>query len=177
VAVAAGQSLCLAPWSASTRAPAAPTLALVAAVALHEAVAPYAGARRSNGPTTSLVNGAKLAGILLERQGDAVMIGFGVNLAHHPEDLDRPQPAWRAGSRPRPCSPARRRFETWLDRWRARAGAGPRRLARRRPSGRHPLASGEREGTFDGLDETGALRLRLADGASRSYMPATFFLI
>jgi len=41
-------------------------------------------------PNDVLVEGAKLAGILLERVDDAVVIGVGVNLANHPETVDRP---------------------------------------------------------------------------------------
>ena len=58
------------------------------------------------------------------------------------------------------------------------ARAGPRRLARRRPPARHrscPPAA--REGAFDGLDETGALRLRLADGTLRVIHAGDVFLI
>ncbi len=49
--------------------PPAPTLALVAAVALHEAVALYAPGVRIKWPNDLLFDGAKLAGILLERAG------------------------------------------------------------------------------------------------------------
>ena len=72
--------------------PPAPTLALVAAVALHQVAALFApGASIAiKWPNDLMAGGAKLSGILLERSDDAVIIGFGVNLAHHPEDLERP---------------------------------------------------------------------------------------
>ena len=35
-------------------------------------------------PNDLLVDGAKLAGILLEREGEAVIVGIGVNLASAP---------------------------------------------------------------------------------------------
>ena len=65
--------------------PDAATLALVAAVALYDTVVLWADAAaiRLKWPNDLLVAGAKLSGILLERTGDAVVIGFGVNLAHH----------------------------------------------------------------------------------------------
>ena len=66
------------------RHPPPPTLALVAAVALHEAVSRHTTRARIKWPNDIIINRAKLAGILLERQADAVVIGFGVNLAHHP---------------------------------------------------------------------------------------------
>lgn len=159
--------------------PPPPTLALVAAVALHEAVSRYTAYARIKWPNDITINRAKLAGILLERQGDAVVIGFGVNLAHHPEDLDRP--AASLGARVAPEALLRRLaacFEGWLERWRTE-GLAPVRvawLAAAHPLGT-PLASGGAEGVFDGLDETGALRLRLADGALRIVHAGDVFLI
>jgi len=159
--------------------PPPPSLALVAAVALHEAVSRHTGRARIKWPNDIIVNRAKLAGILLERQGDAVVIGFGVNLAHHPEDLDRP--AASLGARVAPEVLLRRlaaSFESWLERWRSE-GLAPVRaawLAAAHPPGT-PLASGGAEGVFDGLDETGALRLRLADGAIRIVHAGDVFLI
>ena len=40
-------------------------------------------------PNDLLLDGAKLAGILLERQGDRVIAGFGVNLAVAPDVSER----------------------------------------------------------------------------------------
>jgi BirA family biotin operon repressor/biotin-[acetyl-CoA-carboxylase] ligase len=159
--------------------PPAPTLALVAAVALHDTIAPHAPAARIKWPNDLLVDGAKLAGILLERQSNAVIIGFGVNLASRPAGLDRaatcldplvPAPAFlerlAAG------------FSAWLARWRAE-GLAPVRaawLAAAHPPGT-ALAAGDARGAFDGLDETGALRLRLADGSLRVIHAGDVFLI
>ncbi len=36
-------------------------------------------------PNDMLVGRAKLAGILLEREGDAIIVGIGVNIAVHPD--------------------------------------------------------------------------------------------
>jgi BirA family biotin operon repressor/biotin-[acetyl-CoA-carboxylase] ligase len=159
--------------------PPPPTLALVAAVALHEAVSRYTSRALIKWPNDIIINRAKLAGILLERQADAVVIGFGVNLAHHPEDLDRP--AASLGARVAPEALLRRLaacFEIWLERWKLE-GLAPVRaawLAAAHPLGT-PLVSGGTEGMFDGLDETGALRLRLADGAIRVVHAGDVFLI
>lgn len=159
--------------------PPAPTLALVAALALYETVAPHAPDAQIKWPNDLLLDGAKLAGILLERHGDAVVIGFGANLAHHPTDLDRP-----AASLDPPVSPdaflkrLAAGFAAWLARWRSE-GLAPVRaawLAAAHPIGTALLA-GDAEGAFDGLDESGALRLRLADGALRVIHAGDVFLI
>lgn len=159
--------------------PPAPTLALVAAVALHEAAVRHEPRARIKWPNDLLVEGAKLAGILLERQGDAVVIGFGVNLAHKPADLDRPAASLDP---PVPAAAFLERlaagFAAWLARWRA-GGLAPVRaawLAAAHPVGT-ALAAGDARGAFDGLDETGALRLRLADGSLRVIHAGDVFLI
>ena len=70
------------------------TLPFVAALALHAAIAGLDGMARHDlrlkWPNDLLLNGAKVSGILLEvdhlQDGHAaVAIGFGVNLAHHPD--------------------------------------------------------------------------------------------
>lgn len=163
--------------------PPAPTLALVAAVALHEPVAIYAPATLIKWPNDLMFGGAKLAGMLLERRGDAVVIGFGVNLAYHPQGLDRPATslAALAGIAPEPGPFAEilaRSFSRWLDRWR-REGLAPVRAAWLRaahPPGT-PLATAAGEGLFDGLDETGALRLRIADGSVRLVHAGDVFML
>jgi len=155
--------------------PPAPTLALVAAVALHEAVRRHAPAARIKWPNDLLVEGAKLAGILLERQGEAVIVGFGVNLANPPEG------AAGLGAAVSPDGLAKRLaacFEAWLERWRGE-GLAPVRaawLAAAHPIGT-ALVTGEARGLFDGLDESGALRLRLAGGGLRIVHAGDVFLI
>ena len=159
--------------------PPAPTLALVAAVALHEAVRPYAPNVLIKWPNDLLVDGAKLAGILLEREGEAVIAGFGVNLANHPHDLDRPADDLAGQVAPATFLAAFAPiFAAWLSRWRDE-GLVPVRaawLAAAHPVGT-PLTSGEVSGRFDGLDETGALRLRLEDGSLRVVHAGDVFLL
>ena len=159
--------------------PPAPTLALVAAVALHDVAARHAPAARIKWPNDLLVGGAKLAGILLERQSNAVIIGFGVNLASRPAGLDRaaacldpPVPA------PAFLEDLAVAFAAWLERWRGE-GLAPVRaawLAAAHPVGA-ALSAGDARGVFDGLDESGALRLRLADGSLRVIHAGDVFLI
>ncbi len=135
--------------------PPAPTLALVAAVALHEAVRVFrspvgAGDLLIKWPNDLLLGGAKLSGILLERSGDAVVIGFGVNLAHHPDDLDRAATSLAAcighRARPRhlPRGARRQRSRAGLAAGGARAShrsAPPGLPARTRSAPRSPSAS------------------------------------
>lgn len=72
--------------------PPAHTLSLVAGVATYAAVeasAPELSGTFLKWPNDLLVRGAKLAGILLERSGEAVVLGVGVNLANAPKLPDR----------------------------------------------------------------------------------------
>jgi BirA family biotin operon repressor/biotin-[acetyl-CoA-carboxylase] ligase len=158
-------------------------LALVAAVALQEIVAIHAPEVRIKWPNDLVVDGAKLAGILLERQGDAVIVGFGVNLAHHPDGLARPATslAALAGTAPSPGDFAAllaRNVSRWLDRWRKEGVAAVRTawLASAHPPGT-PLTTPEGEGLFDGLDDSGALRLLLPGGGVRVIHAGDVFLI
>jgi BirA family biotin operon repressor/biotin-[acetyl-CoA-carboxylase] ligase len=163
--------------------PAAATLALAAAVALHEVASFHAGGIDIKWPNDLLASGAKLAGILLEREGEAVVIGFGVNLAEHPDLADRPSTSLAAltGTAPDPAAfleMLAESFARWLLRWR-RDGIAP--IRRRWLEAAHPigtaLATSDGNGLFDGLDETGALRLRLADGSVRIIHAGDVFLI
>jgi BirA family biotin operon repressor/biotin-[acetyl-CoA-carboxylase] ligase len=164
---------------------------LAAAVALGEVAALHvAGAAklRIKWPNDLLAGDAKLAGILLERVGEAVIIGFGVNLADHPAVPGRPATSFRAisGSAPDPgifLDHLADAFARWLGRWRGE-GLAPIRaqwLAQAHPPGT-ALSAGTAGGTridglFDGLDENGALRLRLADGSSHVIHAGDVFLI
>ena len=136
-------------------------------------VAIYAPATQIKWPNDLLFGGAKLAGILLERQDEAVVVGFGVNLARHPEALDRPATSLAAlsGMAPEPgplLEILARNFSRWLARWR-QEGPAPvlsAWLEAAHPIGT-PLSTSLGEGLFDGINEAGALRLRLADGSCR----------
>jgi BirA family biotin operon repressor/biotin-[acetyl-CoA-carboxylase] ligase len=157
----------------------------VAAVALHEVAHAYAPDRgcRIKWPNDVLVDGAKLAGILLERADEAVVIGFGVNLAEHPKDLDRPVTSLSAtlGTAPKPqafLETLSESFARWLARWRSE-GVSP--IRNRWLLAAHPvgtaLSTSEGEGLFDGLTEGGSLRLRLADGSARVIHAGDVFLL
>ncbi|HEU0097196.1 MAG TPA: biotin--[acetyl-CoA-carboxylase] ligase [Allosphingosinicella sp.] len=170
--------------------PPAPTLALVAAVALHETASDFVAGGipiEIKWPNDLLVAGAKLSGILLERIGDAVVVGFGVNLSDRPAETARPAiHLGMLGGAPDPgrfLDALAASFARWVARWRDE-GLGPVRerwLAAAHPPGTalstHTAGGARVEGVFDGLDETGALRLRLADGTARLIHAGDVFLI
>ena len=160
------------------------TLALVAAVALEELASVYAGAGRLQlkWPNDLMAEAAKLAGILLERAGDAVVIGFGLNLAHHPENLERPTASFASLGLAVPDAGGfvidlADTLARWIARWRGE-GLAPVRarwLERAHPIGSALSANGV-EGLFEGLDAQGALLLRRADGAIDTIRAGDVFL-
>jgi BirA family biotin operon repressor/biotin-[acetyl-CoA-carboxylase] ligase len=170
--------------------PPAPTLALVAAVALHEVACAFApdASILIKWPNDLLAGGAKLSGILLERIGDAVVIGLGVNLAEHPDATERPATSLRVltGRAPEPeafIEALAAALARWIERWR-REGLAPIRaawLAAAHPPGTplstHTASGAWVEGLFEGLDEGGALRLRLADGSVHVVHAGDVFLV
>ncbi|HSG32917.1 MAG TPA: biotin--[acetyl-CoA-carboxylase] ligase [Sphingomonadaceae bacterium] len=158
----------------------APGLALAAGLAVYETVLPRLntpGELKLKWPNDLLLTGAKLAGILMEREADAVVIGVGVNLAHAPRVPGRatvslsefgPPP-----DRDQFAHDLALQFEREVADWR-RYGIDsiiPRWLAAAHANGAAISVTegdGSRiEGTFAGLEGDGALRLRLADGTMR----------
>lgn len=154
-------------------------LALVAANAVHAVVAPLcSGQAQIKWPNDILVDGAKIAGILLERVGDAIVIGIGINVTGHPTGLDRPVTSLSAqGSEVGAAALLDRLahiFAHWLGIWRAQ-GLEPVRahwLLNAHAAGaplRVNLPDGEVvDGRFDTLDAEGMLILRLANGERRA---------
>jgi BirA family transcriptional regulator, biotin operon repressor / biotin---[acetyl-CoA-carboxylase] ligase len=157
------------------------TLALLAGVALHEVVGelvPPPAKVQLKWPNDLMVGGAKMAGILLEGTGDAVVLGIGVNLAQAPELPDRETIAMaQFGPAPDRDTFAERLAAQWkadLERWRT-YGLAP--LVNRWEAAAHPKGTrlaaeiageGRIAGTFDGLTEEGAARLRLDNGEVRA---------
>lgn len=164
------------------------SLALVCAVALAETIATLGcPAVTIKWPNDLLLDGAKLAGILLERHGDAIVAGFGVNLSSHPSVEGR-QTASLAGrlwvhSAAELYEHLVADFARWLAIWR-RDGLPPvvaRWEEQAHPRGT-PLAANLSDGSsvpgaFDGVAADGALRLRLADGSTRVIHAADVFLV
>ena len=153
--------------------PAAPSLSLAAGLALIEAV-DVAVPNQSlmlKWPNDLMLSNAKLAGILLERSGDRVVVGFGINLASAPNLEGRDAAALNGALSPQAFAPLLAgSFARMLPLWRnsepeAFASAW---LARAHPVGTHlTVHSGRDEkvsGTFDGIEPDGALRLRREGG-------------
>lgn len=160
-----------------------PLIGFVAGVALVEAIAalsPDLATRVAlKWPNDALLDGAKLAGILLEGELDpagrpGVVIGMGVNVAHAPQGLDQAATflAQSAGwiTRDSLFDALQRTFAEALSIFDEGRGFGlirQRWLASSLPMGqrlRVKLPDGAREGTFSGLDAHGALRLETNSG-------------
>lgn len=170
--------------------PSAPTLALVAAISVYEALKIYGAPQlmRIKWPNDLLIDGAKIAGILLESLSNAVVVGIGVNLETLPSELGRPATSLVALGIA-PPTPATfvetlgEILEAWVSRWRAAGLSGIRAawLERAHPVGTAlsvAMPDGTRlKGLFDGLTEDCALRLRLADGSTRVIHAGDVFLI
>jgi BirA family biotin operon repressor/biotin-[acetyl-CoA-carboxylase] ligase len=139
-------------------------------------------------PNDLLINTAKLAGILLEREGDAVVLGVGLNLSHHPDLPDRPATSLAAQGMtpPTPAEAIVALAECtthWLDVWRTQGlpTITAAWMARAHVIGT-PLFvdTGHNEhlyGSFAGLTTTGALILRLADGTESVIHAGDVFLV
>jgi BirA family biotin operon repressor/biotin-[acetyl-CoA-carboxylase] ligase len=154
--------------------PAPSMLSLIAGLALIEAVTRVAPDRPFvlKWPNDLLLDSAKLAGILIERSGNRVVVGIGVNLAGAPRIAGRKTAALSGEASPDQFAPiVAERFAIWLDAWRITRGQGvvDAWLARAHPVGSalsvHSGPGQRIDGTFDGLDPDGALRLRVAGGA------------
>jgi BirA family biotin operon repressor/biotin-[acetyl-CoA-carboxylase] ligase len=155
--------------------PQAPALALAAGLALIEAVEIAApGAPVSlKWPNDLMLGDAKLAGILLERSGDRVVAGFGVNLAGAPAISGRKTAALRplAEIAAQAFAPLLAgKFAQLVAAWRSADPLqfGQAWLARAHPIGtRLDVHSGPGErisGVFEGVEADGAMLLRRDDG-------------
>ena len=152
--------------------PSAASLSLAAGLALIEAadlVAPQQ-ALTLKWPNDLMIGTAKLAGILLERSGDRVVAGFGVNLATAPNIAGRETASLDGAIVPQAFAPLLAgSFARMLGLWRS---SNPEAFARAWLARAHPIgtellvhsAPGQTiEGTFDGIEPDGALRLRAGD--------------
>jgi BirA family transcriptional regulator, biotin operon repressor / biotin---[acetyl-CoA-carboxylase] ligase len=170
--------------------PPAATLGFVAALALDKILSIYApdAAFQIKWPNDVLAGGAKLSGILLERAGDAVIVGIGVNLASHPKIVGRltTSIAELTGTAPDPATfldYLAEAFGEIVAQWRTE-GLGP--ILSRWQERAHPVGAPlsvslpdgtSLEGVYEGLDPNGALKLRLADGDVRAIHAGDVFLV
>lgn len=154
--------------------PPAPTLSLTAGLALSEAidVAVPGQPVMLKWPNDVMLCGKKLSGILLERSGDRVAIGFGVNLAAAPDLSDRAAASLDGAILPQAFAPLlAASFGRMLALWRHCEPAALARawLERAHPIGAnlkvHSSADEKVSGRFDGIELDGALRLRREDGS------------
>ncbi|MGP1395844.1 MAG: biotin--[acetyl-CoA-carboxylase] ligase [Inquilinaceae bacterium] len=171
---------------------AAGQLSFVVAVAMAEALTRLAPDLpvRLKWPNDLLIGDAKLAGILLESAlapdggVDWVVAGVGVNIAHHPDDVERPAVSLAAAGRDLTVDALLTAYlaalDTWLTRWRDE-GFGPIRAAwldRAAGVGQPILVrldTETRAGRFDGIDRNGALILGLADGSRQHIVAGDVF--
>jgi BirA family transcriptional regulator, biotin operon repressor / biotin---[acetyl-CoA-carboxylase] ligase len=158
-------------------APAAAQLAFAAGLAVGETVAACASNAQMTlkWPNDVLLDGKKAAGILLEALGeDALAIGIGINLAHHPTDTEFPAISMTAlaGSVPDWDGALQRlagAMAAWYEVWRGQGFAPVRTAWLARAAGlgrpiRARLEGSEMQGVFENLDEDGALLLRQETG-------------
>jgi len=153
-------------------------LGLLIGLALCEAIhglAPQAGALLK-WPNDIMAGQAKLAGILLERVADAIIVGVGVNVRSAPGVEGRATialadlPGGAAVDAAILAEALADRLDHWLARWRSE-GFGPVRAAwtaAAHPPGTrlsvHISTESRLEGRFEGVAEDGALLLGLDDG-------------
>ncbi len=167
-------------------------LSFVAALAVREALGQWVPVARLRlkWPNDVLIDGAKVCGILLEthtrpQELPWVVVGIGINLAHHPVGLERPATSLLAATGGTPDADMVARaviaaFDTWRQRWReggfapiraawlaSASGLGSRIDAR--------LTGRTLSGQFLDLAEDGALVLRLDSGVVETLHAADVF--
>jgi BirA family biotin operon repressor/biotin-[acetyl-CoA-carboxylase] ligase len=166
-----------------------PQLAFVAGVAVYDAVAdaapPLQPRLMLKWPNDLLCDGAKLAGILIEGEGDAAAVGIGVNCRHHPTETTYPatdlSACGAAASSEDLMGILSRTMANSLAQWQRGAGFAAIRAdwaARAHRAGaRITVRVGEREavGHYQGLDEDGRLLLRRSDGSREAISAGDVF--
>ena len=122
-------------------------------------------------PNDLMLAGDKLAGILLERNGNRIVVGFGVNLAYAPKLPDRVAASLGGKMGTKDFAPLlAATFAKRLDQWRTGTTDTLRSdwLARAHPVGTplsvHGVGADRVSGTFAGLEPDGALKLQTSAG-------------
>jgi len=165
-------------------------LSFVAALALHDAISGRIPGLASRlvlkWPNDLLIDRCKFAGILIEGEGAAIVIGLGVNCAHHPSGTDFPATDLAAaGVRATPESlfaPLSAALVSRLAEWDRGAGfARTRADWLKRAAGlgkpiRVALPEGDASGAFETVDERGRLVLRRPDGTMQTIAAGDVFM-
>lgn len=168
-------------------------LSFVAALAVCDVVRAYVpNITRVKWPNDVMIGDGKASGILIEsgKRPDGrywVAVGIGVNLAHHPSETERPAThvgAFTNGSPPEPADALLKlilSFRSWYEIWDAQGFAGiidgwtERAYGLGEPAVVR-LPNETLQGTLQGLDVDGALRLLLPDGGIRRITAGDVFL-
>jgi BirA family biotin operon repressor/biotin-[acetyl-CoA-carboxylase] ligase len=164
-------------------------LSFVAAVALARALDGWVAAERLTlkWPNDVLLDGVKVAGILLEGGAGATIIGFGVNLAGHPPATERPATSLPAAGIAAPAAAdagdaLAAAFADVRSVWRDHGFAAVRAqwLARAAGLGQWieaRLGTATVAGVFTGLGPDGALLLTLPDASVRAIHAGEVFAL
>lgn len=168
-------------------------LSFVAALAVCDVVRAYVGDKaRVKWPNDVMIGDGKASGILIEsgKRPDGrhwAAVGIGVNLAHHPTEVERPAThvgEHIPGAPPEPADALLKlifAFRDWFDIWEAQGFPGiidgwtQRAYGLEKPATVR-LANETIDGIIQGLDADGALRLRLGDGTIRRITAGDVFL-
>jgi BirA family biotin operon repressor/biotin-[acetyl-CoA-carboxylase] ligase len=160
-------------------------LSFVAALAAADAIAHLAPPAevKLKWPNDVLANGKKIAGILLESASAGsdrpswLAIGIGINLAMHPTDTEFPATSLaalraRVPSAEEALAALAAQFAKWYETWSARGFPAVRDAWLARAAGmgqriRARLQNEEILGVFEGIDDQGALILRIGQERSR----------
>lgn len=162
-------------------------LSFAAALAVADMVSAYApqAAVTVKWPNDVLLEGKKLAGILLEAGAGWLAVGVGINLANFPDGTEFPATSVAAQgvTPPRPeaaLALLAARFAHWQAVWEAHGFEPLRRAWLARAGGlgaaiRARLPHEEAHGAFEGIDGTGALLLRQPEGLRAITAGEVFF--
>jgi len=149
-----------------------PELSFAAGIAAAEAL--FDGGVSLKWPNDVLLNGRKVAGILLEGSADWMVIGIGINLVSHPEGTPFPATSLQAetGRIEQPAAILENlcmRLASWYRLWKGNGFAPVREawLGYAHPPGTELIArtpTSTTKGRFKDLDEDGTLILETPDG-------------
>jgi BirA family biotin operon repressor/biotin-[acetyl-CoA-carboxylase] ligase len=169
-------SIVLRPGAAAARAPEIGFVAALAVADAVDALLPRHARASLKWPNDVLVNEGKIAGILAEQAGDAIILGIGIDVLQAPGGVPHKVSSIVGCGGLATVDGARDRLlaalASWLDVW-EHEGFAPIRaawLARAHPAGSAlNVQLGDRllNGRFAGLDDDGALLLDTQDGRSR----------